>query len=313
VAILAAFTAAPRAARAQSVAPSRRPLAESLTGAAKEAFSTAQILVKNGDFAGASTKYEEAYELSKDPRLVYDMAVCARSLRAYARMQSLLVRYEREAGAALSPSERSDVDAALATIRNLVGSVKVVASEDGATVGVDGAVVGTTPLAEALRLDLGEHQLHVEKAGFTPYDQTFQVAGGSESALSASLVAVAHVGHLVVSTDDGSMVFVDQKVTGKGRFEASLPAGPHDVRVTAPGKIAFEAEVDLHDGETRTVQVTLASAKPSAPVWPWIVGGVAVAAGAAIGGYFLFKPSDSGAPISGNFATVQLSSFARSR
>src|ERR1700722_5452883 len=46
------------------------PLTQTLTGAAKDAFLSAQMLLNNGDAAGALMKYAEAYGLSKDPRLL---------------------------------------------------------------------------------------------------------------------------------------------------------------------------------------------------------------------------------------------------
>ncbi len=161
-------------------------LAESLKGPAAEAFQSAQILKNNGDDAGALLKYEEAYGLSKDPRLLFNMAVCARSLKAYARMQELLRSYLREAAASLSAQEEMDVDNALAAIRNLVGSVQVDVNEAGAAVSVDGRSVGTTPLAP-LTLDLGSHVVSVRKSGFAPVDQALQVAGGRDAAVAIEL------------------------------------------------------------------------------------------------------------------------------
>ena len=67
-------------------------------------------------------------------------------------------------------------------------------------------------------------------------------------------------------------------------------------------------EVQLRAGEMRRIDVTLHDERRAASVWPWIVGGVALAAGAAVGGYFLFRTSDPGpAPVTGGFATVKLS------
>jgi hypothetical protein len=69
------------------------------------------------------------------------------------------------------------------------------------------------------------------------------------------------------------------------------------VNVTESGKLPYKAQVDLRDGETRSLEVTLENERTGSPVWPWIVGGVAVAAGAAIGGYFLLQPQDTTTPV----------------
>src|SRR5689334_22269596 len=149
-----AQTASPAAARTV-------PLAESLTGPAKEAYDSAKVLLNNHDWAGAYTKFQQAYDLSKDPRLLFNMAVCARDMRQYARTEQLLVRYEHEAGANLSSEEKAQVDAALATVRALVARVKLDVSEEGASVAVDGNPAGTTPLPAPLVVDLGKHTLSV--------------------------------------------------------------------------------------------------------------------------------------------------------
>ncbi len=283
-------------------------LAQSLSGPAKAAYTSAQILANNGDFAGAYAKYDQAYALSRDPRLLFDMAVCARSLKRYAPMQALLVRYQREAQSTMSPEDRSDVASALVAIRDLVGTVKLTVTQAGASVAVDGAVAGTTPLADALVVDLGPHVLTVRKAGFEPFEQKLDVAGSNETAVAVTLEVQRQVAQLVVSSEEGATVVVDNQVSGKGRFDGQLSPGVHEVRVTEPGKVTYRAQVELHLGETRTVDVTLESDKHG-PVWPWILGGVA-AVGAAVGGYFLLKPQDQTEPVPpGKFGAVQLSAW----
>jgi hypothetical protein len=98
-------------------------------------------------------------------------------------------------------------------------------------------------------------------------------------------------------------------MTAKERFDGRVTIGSHEVEVTAPGKTAYKAGVDLHDRETRTLQVTL-KGEARAPLWPWIVGGTVLAAGAVVGGYFLFKPSDHvEAPPSGDLGSLHLTGW----
>jgi hypothetical protein len=69
--------------------------------------------------------------------------------------------------------------------------------------------------------------------------------------------------------------------------------------------IDYQSDVAVRDNETRTVAVTL-QAQPKTgvvPMWAWIVGGAVVATGAAIGGYFLFKPGETtGQPTPGSLS-----------
>src|SRR5271156_3623500 len=93
--------------------PATASLSESLSGAAKEAYQAAVVLSNNKDCSRAIVKYWQAYDLSKDPRLLFDIAVCDRYLRAYAEMRDLLVRYEREGAAQMSAEQKANVNAAL--------------------------------------------------------------------------------------------------------------------------------------------------------------------------------------------------------
>jgi hypothetical protein len=286
------------------------PLAQSLSGPAREAYSSAQVLVNNGDYPGAYAKFGQAYELSREPRLLFNMAVCARNMHDYARMQGLLVRYQREAGSSMAADDKADVENALATIRTLVGAVKLSVSEAGAAVLVDGQQVGTTPLLDSIVLNLGKHTLSVSKGGFQSVEQALDIAGGSETPIALVLVAQRHVARLIVGSDESATVVIDGQTAAKGRFEGQLAPGRHEVQVTEPGKLPYKAQVDLRDGETRSLDVTLESEAKGAPAWPWIVGGVVLAAGAAVGGYFLFQPQDQtiGVP-DGKSGTVRLSAW----
>jgi hypothetical protein len=97
--------------------------------------------------------------------------------------------------------------------------------------------------------------------------------------------------------DPAATFTVDDKVAGLGRYDAALASGPHAVRVTEPDKADYKAAVDLRDGETRTLQVALEEEHHKGALWPWIVGGAVLVVGAAVGGYFLLKPSDTTTPV----------------
>jgi hypothetical protein len=297
---------------AQTIGARQVPLAQSLTGAALDDYTSATMLMKNGDFAGAMSKYGQAYDLAKDPRLLFNMAICARNLHQYARMQKLLEGYRREAASSMTAEDAGEVSQALAAIKNLVGTVKLSVTQPDATVTVDGETIGVTPLAEALVLDLGEHTVVVRKDGFATVEKVIPVSGGSDVLESIALVAQEHIARLVVSAERGATVIIDGREMGQGRFDGQVAPGLHAVSVTAAGQLPYKAEIDVRDGETRMVEVTLES-EHRRPIWPWLVGGAALAAGAAIGGYFLFKPQDQATPVpAGKFApTVMFTSWGR--
>jgi hypothetical protein len=120
--------------------------------------------------------------------------------------------------------------------------------------------------------------------------------------------------HLTVSSDPEATISVDGKVVARGRYDGPETPGTHDVSVVETGMRPHKATLDLRAGETRTLDVTLEPEK-HATVWPWVVGGVALAAGAAVGGYFLFRPQDTNGPAPvGTLGTAYIrNSFGASR
>jgi hypothetical protein len=180
----------PATALAQTTArPAPPPLAEALHGAAKNAYTAAAALFKQGDYAGAEGKYKEAYDLEKDPRLVFDMAVCERGLHHYARMAALLRRFKAEAAANMSDEDREKVDAALAAIPKYIGSVTVSVDSFGATVTVDGESVGVTPLGAPVWLDPGKHTVVVIREGYVTVERPISVIAGESTTLAIGLLA----------------------------------------------------------------------------------------------------------------------------
>jgi hypothetical protein len=168
--------------------------------------------------------------------------------------------------------------------------------------------------ATAVAVDPGRHTIRFEAPEQPPFEETVVVLEGERhkqvTAVLGPRVEQAPLGRIVVSTDSAATVKVDDKETTGGRFDASLAVGSHEVSVSEPGKVPYRTEIEIRAGETRMLSLSLMDEKRSGgTLWPWIVGGVAVAAGATVGGYFLFKPQDvttTSVP-AGKTATVQLS------
>jgi len=287
------------------------PLSESLRGAPKAAYDAARALVATGDFAGGLEKFREAYEGSQDGRLLYDMAICERNLRHFAAMRALLRRYLQSPTIALSPEQEQAVEDALAALTPLVARVTVDVSEPGAGVFVDGASVGTAPLSEPLVVDLGKHRITASKEGFEGAAQTADLAGGSQATIVLRLVAARSPAHWIVTTAGESTVLIDGTVAGKGRVDTYVAPGAHDLQITEVGKVPYRARVTVGEGEMKMTSVTLEDVRHRV-VWPWVAGGIAVAAAAALGGYFLFKSENQGAePPAGALGTIHLSVGSR--
>ncbi|MGO9835014.1 MAG: hypothetical protein ACLP1X_12435 [Polyangiaceae bacterium] len=175
----------------------------------------------------------------------------------------------------------------------------------GVAVAIDGKPLAARLDGAELRVDPGEHVFMFTAPGQPPVSRTLVLAAGEKDRREEVVVGgvapipaphppQAQPAHLVVTASDAATIAIDGQVVATGRLDASEAPGPHELLVTGSGMRPYKAEIDLRDGETRTLEVSL-EAEHHTMLWPWIAGGAAVVAGAIVGGYFLFK-SSPGAP-----------------
>ena len=293
---------------------SQAPLSQSLSGMARAEYEAAKILYADGDFAGASLKFQRAYDESKDPRLLWNQAAAEKNLRRYVKVSELVERYVQESGDKLTQADRAEAQALLDTVKAFIAEVTFTVAPDGARVLVDDAEVGTSPLSKPVRLEMGERRLRVEKEGFVPYSTSRSFDGGSTATVDVKLEVERHEGRLQVTASPGDAIRVDGKAVGTGTYQGTLPSGLHRVEVSAPGKRTYTSDVMVQDNQSSSMSVALESViltpPPAEPekdrggssTWIWISSGVLLAAGLGVGAYFLFKePEDElKDPVSGS-------------
>jgi hypothetical protein len=275
-----------------SAAPSTTApeLSDTLTGLAKTEYDLGTILFRDDDFAGAIVKFKHAHELSGQVRLLWNIGVCEKSLRHYAKAIKMMERYQKDGGTALTEQHRRDAEDLLSALRPFVASLNLTVSVPDAVVSVDDEIIGTTPLPAGILIDIGLRKIRVHKQGFLDFVVTPDVVGATTVELTATLKEEVHAGRLVLVAGVNDAIAVDGTVIATGRFDGSLPSGGHNLRVSAPSMRAYQSDIIIEDDKTRTLSVTL-EANPRSTV-PWLVGGgvALLLAGGVVGGYFLFKP-----------------------
>jgi hypothetical protein len=271
--------------------PGPPTLSESLTGAAKGDYESGKLLYTDGDYAGALVKFSSAYDASKDPRLLYNMASAEKSLRHYAKALGLLRQYAKDDTKVLSEQDKKEADELIKVMEPFTAKLLVNVSEQGADVTIDDEAVGKSPV-EPVVVDIGTRKLRVHKDEFEDFSKELPVGGAAQVAVEVKLVKIVHEGRLVVKTAKDATIAIDDKVVGSGDWAGTLPSGGHTLKVTAPKMRVYQSEVLIQDKQSRDVAVTL-EPEPSKglPAWAWIGGGVLLTGGLVTGGYFLFKQS----------------------
>ena len=245
------------AGAAQAQRPARpRPLAQSLPPDAKRDYEAGRLLFEDGDFATALLKYQAAYDTTHDVRLLWDVAVCQKSLRRYARSLATLARYLAEGADALTAADRRDAQELSRAIAPFTSAQTLRVSEDGAQIAIDERVVGESPVSTPIVLDIGTHHVRVTKDGFRAWDREVPVGGSAPT--SVEIVLARASGHLELRTPPDAAVRIDDRDVGPGpSLSLDLAAGPHVLHVTAPHRRPFATDLLIEDGKSRSVGVEL--------------------------------------------------------
>jgi len=145
---------------------------------ARKQFKQGVQLYEQEKYEAASIAFARAYELKPSYRLLYNIGQVESELEHYAAAFRAYTRYLAEGGKEVDAARRAEVEAELERLTTLVGFIRIAAPVDGAKVKVDNEVVGTTPLAEPLLVDIGKHEVAVQRAGEELLFEVVKVAGG---------------------------------------------------------------------------------------------------------------------------------------
>jgi hypothetical protein len=230
--------------------------------------------------------YSQAYELTHDPALLYNMA---RALEALEDYPAALARYEDFARLA-PPDLRARVpklDELVAGLHARVARLSVTCNVPGARVMVRERAVGeTVARGEALVVSLGAGKAVIEVSadGYNSFQRAIVLPGGGSVGVDVQLVPKAVAGLLVVASEpaDGT-VFVDGRELGNAPVEASVGAGTHQVVVRLPGYLDKSTSVVVGVGERRVVTINMAQTTPITKKWWFWTGlGTVVATGVVV-------------------------------
>lgn len=301
VALVALFVCPAAAKSRRPAAPVVQDLSATLEGEAKSSYEQARILFGTSDFGGALAQYERAHALQPDPRLLWNMAVCHKQLRHYAKALPLIEAFLEGASDTTSAEEKRQAREFGQALRSLVGTLSLHCDDPQVTVFID-EEPAPEACAQPQLLDGGAHRIRATKAEYQERSDSVVVPGGGTAAWTISLEPRVHQGHLTVRTDLEGYILVDGRGVGPQNWSGTLPVGKHRIDVSAPGKKDFRAEIEVLDGDQRTVVATLEEDDRGVPVWALVLGGAVVAAGATIGTYFALHRGGA-APIDGSLGT----------
>ncbi len=172
-------------------AVSPAPLSAVLQGKAKSDYEAGRLLSDSGDFAGALLKFQSAYLLAGDPRLLWNAAACERNLRHYANAIVLVRRFLATNSPLITPDAASRAQAFLDAAEPLTAPLEVESNRPNSQVYLDDQSLGVAELMSGVRIDLGTHRIAVDAPGFARYAETLTVTSSAKVQVKAILQPVA--------------------------------------------------------------------------------------------------------------------------
>ena len=232
-----------------------------LPPAAQGAWDSAKQLAAANDFKGALVEFERAYEVSKNPRVLYNVGVTEKLLTHYARAVDAWDRELREGTKILTPAETLELKNAIAIVQRFVTTIEVSANEAGATLYIDDYPIGKTPFAAPVRIDVGRRAVTLRKEGFVDATQNIDVASGARTPVTFRLeprnkTALVSV---TVGGTPSATVFVDGKDMGPAPFKGELPAERHTIEARSPGFVTVGQTVDVEYGQPLSLVLSLSA------------------------------------------------------
>jgi hypothetical protein len=261
-------------------------------GEAAELKSQADRAMDALHFDDALSLYQKAYELSKDPALLYNQARAYQALGDYASALDFIDRFEVDAPPALK-AHVPDLRGLEDDLRSKVSTLTLSCNATGAEVVLRDKIIGTTPLSGPIRTTAGHVTLVIHGERYNDYRRELDLAGGQSLAVVATLAPRDTTAVLVVrSPVAGAHVTVDGSARGEAPLEVVVPAGLHTIRLERSGYEMTETSAVLGQGARKELDVPMVKGTPIvARWWFWTAVGVAVAGGIAT--YFVVTTEKS--------------------
>ncbi|MFO0676082.1 MAG: PEGA domain-containing protein [Polyangiaceae bacterium] len=240
-------------------ARSGKTVRDELPESAIRDWDSAKLLFGAGDWQGAVAEFRRAYELSKNPRVLMNVAICEKNLRRYSRAVAVLKQEISEGTGRVPNEELEQAREYIATMEPLTSTVSIKTTEIGATLFIDNVESGTTPFASPVAIDVGTHTLRLHKDGFRDASQTLTVTGGVPASVDMPmdpLLKRVLVDVRVVGSKDAS-VWVDGVELGAAPFHGEIEAGKHTFEARAAGFATARDTRDLVYKEPAVLVLTL--------------------------------------------------------
>jgi hypothetical protein len=165
-----------------------RAFAQTSPAEAESHFKRGVAFYQESDFQAALVEFKRAYELSKNWRLLFNVAQAEYQAHDYPEALNSFETYLREGGDKVPRARRAEVDKEIARLHARVGRITIRSSVQDAVVSVDDDALGPAPVTRTVAV--GPRRVTVRKDGYVPWTQSVEIASGDDRVVEVVLEPV---------------------------------------------------------------------------------------------------------------------------
>jgi len=140
-------------------------------------------------YRAALVEFQRAYDIAPDYRLLYNIGQTKLLLQDFLGAAQSYDGYLTGGGSSIPPERRAQVEEGLASMQQRVGRLGISVNRAGADLFVDDLRVGTSPLANAVLVNVGRHRVSARTADGATEAKMVDVAGGDVAEVTLELSA----------------------------------------------------------------------------------------------------------------------------
>ncbi|CAN5349230.1 hypothetical protein BH09MYX1_BH09MYX1_35130 [soil metagenome] len=243
-----------------AVAHAAPTVRDSLAADARAKFDEGSQLYKSSAFAEAREAFLAAYAKSGDPRLLFNVAVCDKSLGRYARAMSTLSRSLANPDRPLPVEYTQRATEAIATLSRYVAFVSLRSSTEGVTYLVDGEEIRENPAP----LETGSHRIEARRDGYEPMNRAVDVRAGERTTLDFPLEPSRRPGvaHVACKSERPCTIRIGGEILGNAPLDIRRNPGTYVVAALVDGRTFDDRAITFENGADFDVSF---SGRPSLP------------------------------------------------
>ncbi len=246
----------------------------------------------DGSLNSAMVEFTRAYELTRDYRLLYNVAQVESERQEYARAIETFTKYLKQGGSAIPKEKRAEVDNEMSRLRLRVGELWVSTNSSGAEVWIDNHLAGKLPLSAPILVNAGRCVVRITSRGYKTITRELEIAGGDRPRLKLALEPDTQAPAPPKPVRSDTWFWVSLTATG------ALATGSVVFGIlTKNANETLDTRIDTFPSNAARIEEARSLVRTDALVFDILTGAAVLGAGASV--YFLLNPKYKSPPKSG--------------